>query len=66
MLTITQEILPDDSFKPSFSHYFIRTLETRGQLLRQFTQNIDTLEEAAAINRVVYCHGIKLLLGHQM
>jgi NAD-dependent deacetylase sirtuin 1 len=26
-------------------------------LLRNFTQNIDTLEEVASINRVVYCHG---------
>ncbi|PJF18102.1 Sirtuin family, catalytic core small domain-containing protein [Paramicrosporidium saccamoebae] len=28
-----------------------------GKLLRQFTQNIDTLEATTGIDRVVYCHG---------
>ena len=39
------------------SHFFIKGLDDNGQLLRNFTQNIDTLEEVAGIHNVVYCHG---------
>ena len=34
-------------FKPSQSHLFIAELERRGKLLRNYTQNIDTLEHQA-------------------
>lgn len=44
-------------FKPSLTHRFIRMLEDRGKLLHLFTQNIDSLEQAAGITRVTYCHG---------
>jgi len=37
---------------------FIAMLEKSGQLLRNYTQNIDTLEQVAGIKRVVQCHGI--------
>lgn len=42
---------------PSLTHRFIRALESRGKLLRQYTQNIDCLEIAAGISRVTFCHG---------
>ncbi|RKO95094.1 SIR2-domain-containing protein, partial [Caulochytrium protostelioides] len=32
-------------------------LERQGQLLRNYTQNIDTLEQKAGIQNVVQCHG---------
>jgi len=51
-----KEIYPG-SFKPSLSHRFIQQLEASGRLLRNYTQNIDTLERVAGINNVVYCHG---------
>ena len=51
-----KEIYPG-SFKPSLSHRFISYLESSGKLLRNYTQNIDTLERVAGINNVVYCHG---------
>ncbi|KAK0561131.1 NAD-dependent histone deacetylase sir2 [Tilletia horrida] len=44
-------------FTPSPTHYFIKLLEERGQLLRDYTQNIDTLEHQAGITRVLPCHG---------
>lgn len=55
--SFARELLPRDEFKASFSHHFIADLERRGQLLRQYTQNIDTLEENAGIKQVIYCHG---------
>ncbi len=43
--------------KPSFAHRFIKELETRDQLLRGYSQNIDLLEAAAGIGRTIQCHG---------
>jgi NAD-dependent SIR2 family protein deacetylase len=51
-----QEICPGN-FTPSPSHKFIKLLEDKGKLLRNYTQNIDTLEQVAGIERVVQCHG---------
>lgn len=51
-----KEIYPGQ-FKPSPSHKFIQKLESNGKLLRNYTQNIDTLEQAAGIRRVINCHG---------
>lgn len=51
-----REIFPGQ-FKPSPSHRFIRKLEDRGVLLRNYTQNIDTLERIAGISRLIECHG---------
>lgn len=51
-----QEIFPGQ-FEPSISHKFIRQLEVNNQLLRNYTQNIDTLEKQAKIEKVVECHG---------
>lgn len=39
------------------SHLFIKKLEDHGKLLRNYTQNIDTLELTAQIKNVIQCHG---------
>ena len=54
--SFAKEIYPSN-FRPSASHKFIRLLEQKGKLLRNYTQNIDTLERSADIERVVQCHG---------
>ena len=38
-------------------HRFIALMEHHGKLLRNYTQNIDTLEQQAGISAVVPCHG---------
>lgn len=57
-----KELFPKSSgftFVPSPSHYFLKLLETKGKLLRVYSQNIDMLEHAAGIasERAVLCHG---------
>ncbi|KAG0234870.1 NAD-dependent histone deacetylase sir2 [Actinomortierella wolfii] len=54
--SFAREIFPSN-FTPSPSHYFIKLLEERGTLLRNYTQNIDTLEQKAGIKNVLQCHG---------
>lgn len=49
--------LLSDGARPTPTHHFIKNLEESGRLLMNFTQNIDTLEEKAGIERVLYCHG---------
>ncbi|GFQ84678.1 NAD-dependent protein deacetylase sirtuin-1 [Trichonephila clavata] len=51
-----KEIYPGQ-FQPSPSHRFIKLLEKQGRLLRNYSQNIDTLEHAAGIKNVITCHG---------
>eukprot|EP01132_Coremiostelium_polycephalum_P010121 gene10121-12413_t len=53
-----KEIYPG-AYKPSPTHNFIRKLEEKGKLLRNYTQNIDTLEHLAGITeeKLVNCHG---------
>lgn len=51
-----REIYPGQ-FQPSASHRFIRALEQQSRLLRNYTQNIDTLERLAGIDNVIECHG---------
>lgn len=51
-----KEIYPGQ-FKPSLSHLFIKKIEDNRKLLRNYTQNIDTLELTAGINNVIQCHG---------
>jgi NAD+-dependent protein deacetylase sirtuin 1 len=51
-----KEIYPGQ-FKPSLSHRFIKKLEDKKKLLRNYTQNIDTLEMTANIKNVIQCHG---------
>ncbi|EGO20743.1 hypothetical protein SERLADRAFT_442077 [Serpula lacrymans var. lacrymans S7.9] len=54
--SFASQIYPSN-FVPSLCHRFIKLLETRGKLLRNYTQNIDTLETLAGISRVLQCHG---------
>ncbi|KAJ9584477.1 hypothetical protein L9F63_021171 [Diploptera punctata] len=44
-------------FKPSPCHRFIKMLEKHKKLLRNYSQNIDTLEQVAGIQNVIECHG---------
>jgi hypothetical protein len=57
-----REIFPGPEgspYTPSMTHYFIAELEKRGKLLRNYTQNIDSLELKAGMSRekVLPCHG---------
>jgi len=54
---LTAKELYPGQFQPSLSHKFIQKLEARGQLLRNYSQNIDTLETIAGIEKVTMCHG---------
>lgn len=51
-----RELFPG-RYEASMCHYFIKALEDSGKLLRNYTQNIDTLEQVAGIKRIVQCHG---------
>ncbi|XP_055916217.1 NAD-dependent histone deacetylase sirtuin-1 [Eupeodes corollae] len=51
-----REIYPGQ-FTPSPCHRFIKLLESKQKLLRNYTQNIDTLERVAGIHNVIECHG---------
>ncbi|KAJ3030399.1 UNVERIFIED_CONTAM: NAD-dependent protein deacetylase sirtuin-2 [Siphonaria sp. JEL0065] len=55
---LAKELYPGN-FRPTESHYFIKMLDSKGVLLRNFTQNIDTLERVAGIDdcRLVEAHG---------
>ncbi|KAF5353082.1 hypothetical protein D9758_008747 [Tetrapyrgos nigripes] len=54
--SFASKIYPSN-FRPSPCHRFIKAVEDKGQLLRNYTQNIDTLETAAGVQRVLQCHG---------
>ncbi|KAI1318017.1 NAD-dependent histone deacetylase sir2 [Mortierella claussenii] len=54
--SFAREIFPSN-FTPSPSHAFIKLLEEQGRLLRNYTQNIDTLEQKTGIKNVLQCHG---------
>ncbi|MCJ8730853.1 hypothetical protein PDJAM_G00189220 [Pangasius djambal] len=51
-----KEIYPGQ-FRPSLCHRFIAMLDKREKILRNYTQNIDTLEQVAGVQRVMQCHG---------
>jgi NAD-dependent deacetylase sirtuin 1 len=51
-----KEIWPGQ-YQPSFAHYFISELERQDKLLRNYTQNIDSLEHLCPITRLIQCHG---------
>lgn len=55
---LAKEMYPGN-FKPTRCHYFIKLLHEKGVLLRNFTQNIDTLERVANIpaEKLVEAHG---------
>ncbi|KAF2074535.1 hypothetical protein CYY_004162 [Polysphondylium violaceum] len=55
---LSKELFPGN-FKPTMVHYFIKLLHDKGLLLRNYTQNIDTLERLAGIPpaQLVEAHG---------
>ncbi|PBK65883.1 SIR2-domain-containing protein [Armillaria solidipes] len=54
--TFHSQIYPAN-FVPSPCHRFIKLIEDKGKLLRNYTQNIDTLETKAGVQNVLQCHG---------
>ncbi|KAF4569852.1 NAD-dependent histone deacetylase sir2 [Pleurotus pulmonarius] len=54
--SFASQIYPSN-FVPSPCHKFIKLVEDRGKLLRNYTQNIDTLETLAGVKNVLQCHG---------
>ncbi|KAJ8463480.1 hypothetical protein ONZ45_g17567 [Pleurotus djamor] len=54
--SFASQIYPSN-FVPSPCHRFIKLVEDNGQLLRNYTQNIDTLETLAGVKNVLQCHG---------
>lgn len=54
--SFASQIYPSN-FVPSPCHRFIKEVEVRGKLLRNYTQNIDTLETLAGVKKVLQCHG---------
>ncbi|XP_056612708.1 NAD-dependent protein deacetylase sirtuin-3, mitochondrial isoform X2 [Triplophysa dalaica] len=56
--TLAKELYPGN-YKPNLTHYFIRLLHDKGQLLRMYTQNIDRLERLAGVppKMLVEAHG---------
>jgi len=55
---LAKELVPGD-IRPSSTHFFMRLLETKGLLLRLYTQNIDTLEMVARVSeeKIISAHG---------
>ncbi|CDZ98838.1 Sirtuin 5 and related class III sirtuins (SIR2 family) [Phaffia rhodozyma] len=54
--SFAHQIYPSN-FTPSPCHRWIKLLEDKGKLLRNYTQNIDTLESQVGIKNVLQCHG---------
>ncbi|TFK52026.1 SIR2-domain-containing protein [Heliocybe sulcata] len=54
--SFASQIYPSN-FTPSPCHRFIKLIEDKGKLLRNYTQNIDTLETLAGVQNVLQCHG---------
>ncbi|WVW78248.1 hypothetical protein I302_100201 [Kwoniella bestiolae CBS 10118] len=54
--SFAKQIYPSN-FVPSPCHRWIKLLEDKGLLLRNYTQNIDTLESLAGVEKVLQCHG---------
>ncbi|KAI0917828.1 hypothetical protein AcW1_006863 [Taiwanofungus camphoratus] len=54
--SFASKIYPSN-FIPSPCHRFIKLIEDKRKLLRNYTQNIDTLESQAGVQRVLQCHG---------
>ncbi|OAV92885.1 hypothetical protein, variant [Puccinia triticina 1-1 BBBD Race 1] len=48
---------PAKPILPSDSHRFIKLVESNSKLLRNYTQNIDTLEMRAGVKNLIQCHG---------
>ena len=55
---LAKELYPDN-YHPTSAHFFIKLLDSKGLLLRNYTQNIDGLERKATItaDKIVEAHG---------
>ena len=55
---VVQELFPG-TFQPTPAHFFMKLLDDKGLLLRCFTQNIDSLENQAGLDKeqIVAAHG---------
>jgi NAD-dependent SIR2 family protein deacetylase len=55
---LAKELYPG-KFLPTKTHYFVRLLDQKGVLLRNFTQNIDTLERMTGLSqdKIIEAHG---------
>ena len=56
---LARALWPGRESRPTLAHDFVRLLADRGQLIRCYTQNIDSLEREAGVpaDRVVAAHG---------
>ncbi|KAF8316812.1 SIR2-domain-containing protein [Clavulina sp. PMI_390] len=54
--SFASQIYPSN-FIPSPCHRFVKLLESRGQLLRNYTQNIDNIESRVGLKKIFQCHG---------
>lgn len=54
--TFAKTLFPGE-VQPSPMHHFIAALDRRKKLLRNYTQNIDCLEQVAGVKRCIACHG---------
>ncbi|KAJ3261889.1 NAD-dependent histone deacetylase sir2 [Chytriomyces hyalinus] len=55
--TFSKNLISDTSWKPTLCHEFVKLLEAKKKLLRNYTQNIDGLEKRAGVTRVLHVHG---------
>ncbi|XP_044054798.1 NAD-dependent protein deacetylase sirtuin-3, mitochondrial isoform X2 [Siniperca chuatsi] len=53
---LAKELYPGN-YQPNLTHYFVRQLHKKGQLLRMYTQNIDGLERWIPPAMLVEAHG---------
>lgn len=66
------QLFPSADLKPSKAHKFIKLLQDKGKLLRNYSQNIDTLEQQVGIKaeNLILCHGsfatFSCPMGHQV
>lgn len=58
-VSLSSEIWPGQKYSPTLSHTFIKLLQDKNLLLRNYTQNIDGLEVLAGVDeaKLVECHG---------
>ena len=58
-VTLASELWPGLRYSPTLTHSFVKLLDDKGLLLRNYTQNIDGLEQLAGVDeeKIVECHG---------
>ena len=58
-VALASELWPGLRHSPTLTHSFVKLLDDKGLLLRNYTQNIDGLEQLAGVceEKIVECHG---------